>query len=258
MWLHSIYHTALNSIYHTALKIVAARTKEHSPPHKKYRFDNETMVTLSSATTIIALTASLSLKACNPLSIRPQSSHFLGKNVDPILQGSSSNRSTRIITMRKQKASNKRTRRSQRGERDNYESFSSRNDNIISSLASPIATGSWNYKSMSSAPVKNSFPKTNERGRGRSRKRSQFYNSLSSYHSHFLRLITDEFLAEVRLMRDTQYTAFLRFDVTNKPYFLQKLLKAVEFYFITELFLHLFALIFLFISSTGTICPSKD
>lgn len=89
------------------------------------------------------------------------------------------------LTMRKQKASDKRTRRSQRGQ----------------VLESPLVSSSdlrsvgkaWNYKSLDIPSPTN----VGYSGRGRSRKRSQVYNNLSSYHSHFLDLITEEFLSEV-------------------------------------------------------------
>lgn len=111
---------------------------------------------------------------------------------------SSSSYGDNVITMRKQKASNKRTRRLQRGGRDEFDmTAATGSDFMSSSLKTPTATDSWDYKTLS-PKNRNSFPSSsNEGGRGRSRKRSQLYNSLSSYHSHFLNLITAEFVAEV-------------------------------------------------------------
>jgi hypothetical protein len=160
------------------------------------------MIVSSSVSAIFALTASLSFQTTQSLSIRPQSSYFHGRNVVLESRGvSSSSRSANIdggnaiITMRKQKASNRRTRRQQRGGKDLIDELSSSSSiATASSLMTPIATDSWNHKSISSSPVDIQAV----RGRGRSRKRSQYYNSLSSYHSHFLKLITAEFLAEVR------------------------------------------------------------
>lgn len=59
--------------------------------------------------------------------------------------------------------------------------------------SSPMdATGSWNFKRQGIEPIRE---KTG--GRGRSRKRATLYNSLSSYHNKFLRLLTDEYTHEV-------------------------------------------------------------
>ena len=58
--------------------------------------------------------------------------------------------------------------------------------------SSPVGKA-WKYKAVDMLPANN----VGYSGRGRSRKRSQVYNNLSSYHSHFLDLITQEFVAEV-------------------------------------------------------------
>ena len=129
------------------------------------------------------LLCSLSLLlSCRSLSL--SQTRFYGRAVfhsDPCHQFSP-------LTMRKQKASDKRTRRSQRGEV--LESDLSSASNLRSS---PIGKA-WRYKAVDMRPNANNAGY----GRGRSRKRSQVYNNLSSYHSHFLDLITQEFLAEVR------------------------------------------------------------
>lgn len=102
-----------------------------------------------------------------------------------------------LLTMRKQKASNKRTRRMQR----NIEIESTTSTVALrtaTSEFSPIASGVWQQKSVTSqnqvAPV--------SKGRGRSRKRTAVYNNLASYHNHFLELLTEEFMAEETLVRD--------------------------------------------------------
>lgn len=96
------------------------------------------------------------------------------------------------LTMRKQKASDKRTRRMQR----NLDIESARNSldmRSVTSTLSPLSTGGWQEKSVF---AQNQFESIS-RGRGRSRKRSAVYNNLASYRNHFLELLTQEFTAEV-------------------------------------------------------------
>ena len=97
------------------------------------------------------------------------------------------------ITMRKQKASDRRTRRMQKN---------SAVDSALETLPlrpgssplTPLSSGAWTHKTV----VKNQFVSSaKEGGRGRSRKRSIVYSNLASYHNHFLELLTKEFLAEV-------------------------------------------------------------
>ena len=148
---------------------------------------------------LVALSVSLLLRKVAGLSLGLQTSPFLGRTVITDTLQYDRSYENNIITMRKQKASNKRTRRLQKGGKDQFDADdATTSDFISSSLKTPTATSSWDYKSISSSKNKNSFPSSqSEGGRGRSRKRSQLYNSLSSYHSHFLKLITAEFLAEV-------------------------------------------------------------
>jgi hypothetical protein len=105
------------------------------------------------------------------------------------------------LTMRKQKASDRRTRRMQRGNADDIAQDVIR-DNILREntyLSSPMTkAGSWKQRSSGVVlppPIKDAA--TTSGGRGRSRKRSMLYNSLSSYHNKFLHLLTTEFRAEV-------------------------------------------------------------
>jgi hypothetical protein len=74
-----------------------------------------------------------------------------------------------------------------------------REGNVLTS--SPMAkVGGWKQKSAPSKPVVNaSLEKTG--GRGRSRKRSMLYNSLSAYHNKFLHLLTAEYKAEVSVWK---------------------------------------------------------
>jgi hypothetical protein len=98
------------------------------------------------------------------------------------------------LTMRKQKASDRRTRRMQRGSIDS--SLSSMEETALLT-SSPMARAQWTHKHVS---TQNAVRPSAGRGRGRSRKRSNLYNSLSSYHSHFLNLLTTEYKAEVRFL----------------------------------------------------------
>jgi hypothetical protein len=97
------------------------------------------------------------------------------------------------LSMRKQKASDRRTRRLQRGGDELAQDMILENlKNTITS--SPMeSAGSWNQKT-------GAFPaqhKEKTGGRGRSRKRATLYNSLSTYHNKFFALLTDEYRAEV-------------------------------------------------------------
>jgi hypothetical protein len=105
------------------------------------------------------------------------------------------------LTMRKQKASDKRTTRLQRGEGlpaiyDDAAVMQSLQKTLTSS---PMADAVWEQK-----VLRNQFQgKQPEKsgGRGRSRKRSSLYHCLSNYHEQFLTLLTAEYKAEVRLLR---------------------------------------------------------
>ena len=73
-------------------------------------------------------------------------------------------------------------------------------DMINESLQRTITTvpmTQWNYKSRGNARQPQ-IRKEKSGGRGRSRKRSTLYHSLSSYHSKYLNLLTAEYKAEVR------------------------------------------------------------
>ena len=96
------------------------------------------------------------------------------------------------LTMRKQKASDRRTRRLQRGLLDKEEEL-----NMETMTKSPMQSSQWCHKQ--STTLVESQVKAG--GRSRSRKRSTLYNSLSSYHSHFLNLLTAEYKAEVSVCR---------------------------------------------------------
>lgn len=100
------------------------------------------------------------------------------------------------ITMRKQKASDRRTRRMQRGGEELTqerirENLSRREVTITSS---PMKEkGEWKLKRQGELTV----AQIKAGGRGRSRKRSLLYNSLSLYHNKFFNFLTTEYKAEV-------------------------------------------------------------
>lgn len=102
------------------------------------------------------------------------------------------------LYMRKQKAGDKRTSRRQRGQVDESSAsllLSSSNSSAAASLTtSPMAAqGGWNKKT-TKAVVPAQASTTG--GRGRSRKRSMLYTSLSFYHNKFLQLLQAEYKAE--------------------------------------------------------------
>lgn len=94
-----------------------------------------------------------------------------------------------MLTMRKQKASDRRTRRMQRG--------NDAVDEPQTLITSPMALASWQHKTLTKITATAS-PSPQTGGRGRSRRRSNLYNTLSSYHGTFLSLLTAEYHAEVR------------------------------------------------------------
>jgi hypothetical protein len=96
---------------------------------------------------------------------------------------------------------------------------------------SPMATaGGWKQKQTSSSTTivgsasSSSSPSTTTTGggRGRSRKRSILYNSLSSYHNKFLQLLTTEYRAEVSEQRDKPDFPFYSHCSLYMAYLLQE------------------------------------
>lgn len=98
------------------------------------------------------------------------------------------------LTMRKQKASNRRTRRSQLGE--DIPVIATTTTTVTKS---PMEGAKWGARTKHTIGANNRIS-TRTGGRNRARKRSTLYNSLSSYHSHFLELLTAEYKAEVSLV----------------------------------------------------------
>jgi len=96
--------------------------------------------------------------------------------------------------MRKQKASNRRTRRLQQNR-----------DTIVEEqptfTRSPMADAVWSYKMITSPARQEQRKHHNGKkdlggGRNRSMKRSNYYNTISNYHNHFQQLLTAEYKYE--------------------------------------------------------------
>jgi hypothetical protein len=145
---------------------------------------------------------------------------FFGSSILPVTTDRIRQRMT--IVMRKQKASDKRTSRLQKGLEGEYlSSFfaistkgstpSPRNTGVVTS--SPMATSMWDYKTIDPISINKESA-----GRGRARKRAQFYSSLAAYHSEFLNLLTEEYRAEVsswwRLRMQFQETSWTYLHLT--------------------------------------------
>lgn len=143
-------------------------------------------------TALVATTLLVAFAPCESLSLS-SFSKFHGNALQPA--ANPSHRATSgaaSLTMRKQKASDRRTRRMQMGGEQIVQELI--RDNLRQTItSSPMeTTGQWKYKKRIVQPIRE---KTG--GRGRSRKRATLYNSLSSYHNKFLRLLTDEYQHEV-------------------------------------------------------------
>ena len=105
---------------------------------------------------VVSLASLAHIRMASSLSMRFQTSNFLGLNYVNNVSQKQHGRSSyhpdgdNAITMRKQKASNKRTRRLQRGGKDEFDMAGAiASDFIASSLKTPTATSSWNYKTLS-------------------------------------------------------------------------------------------------------------
>lgn len=132
--------------------------------------------------------------------------------INPPLSTSNSNRRTATLVMRKQKASDRRTARMQRGNVDNGSLFTPPSLATATQIltSTPMTNSEWKHKTVD---VKSSRVGINDDdddddvttvasaggggGRGRARKRLKLYNSLASYHSTFLELISEEYQMEV-------------------------------------------------------------
>lgn len=116
-----------------------------------------------------------------------------------------------FLYMRKQKASDKRTRRRQQQQQHSLVDSGGDQGNLRMSVntitASPMHGNDWNRKatvigSDTLSSLSNEQTSPNRGGRQRSRKRSAVYNSLAAYHNTFLDLLTYEYKAEVSKCKD--------------------------------------------------------
>ena len=177
------------------------------------------------------------------IQIHALSSTFHGSqinNVNPTYTTSSQYTPRRIsngnqLVMRKQKASDRRTRRMQRGDLsadyDIIKPLVEGTNNLLSTTSPMENAGSWKHKSLKSNRATN-VPKQRIRdnpsgGRGRSRKRSILYNSLASYQNTFLTLLTEEYKAEV------SYNATARIE--ESPARLMMMLSVERFIFFHDM-----------------------
>jgi hypothetical protein len=138
------------------------------------------------AATMVALTPCESLSLSSFSQFHGNALQTVASPAHQVTSGAAS------LTMRKQKASDRRTRRMQMGG-DQIVQEQIRDSLSQSITRSPMdSTGEWKFKKLI---IKPSQEKTG--GRGRSRKRATLYNSLSSYHNNFFRLLTEEYQHEV-------------------------------------------------------------
>lgn len=147
--------------------------------------NSNTSMTLRLLLTVAILTgsSSLSLSSFSQFHGKHLASHLPPK----LQQQHASTTGAASLTMRKQKASDRRTRRMQMGGDQIVQELI--RDNLRQTVtSSPMQqTGEWKQKKRQ---VKY---KENTGGRGRSRKRQTLYNGLSSYHNKFLKMLTDEY-----------------------------------------------------------------
>lgn len=116
------------------------------------------------------------------------SSSFMGERISSLRAVSQTRTVKSYISMRKQKASDKRTSRRQR---------EGRTLQLLETptiTASPMQGNAWKQKVVEEY----ANPEPITRGRQRSRKRSNLYNMMARYHNSFLSALTLEYKAEVR------------------------------------------------------------
>ncbi len=158
---------------------------------------------------------SISMSLLPLQSLALSSSSFHGARIitqsttSPVLHGTNNNlRGPSNLVMRKQKASDKRTARMQRGQQvDNDASATTFTPPPLSTTtsatqilnSSPMNKSKWKQKKVElrAAGVNVNNNGNGGGGRGRARKRLKLYNSLASYHTTFLELISEEYRMEV-------------------------------------------------------------
>jgi hypothetical protein len=124
-----------------------------------------------------------------------------------------------VITMRKQKASDRKGRRRQLGQ--DLETFTSVAPATIT--ASPMEGSTWKSKTFAEKTITDPLissvsPEQASRGRQRSRKRSTLYNSMSFYHNSFVDQLTFEYKVEVCTIHGCKghLSARLLLDLSNQ------------------------------------------
>lgn len=133
----------------------------------------------------------------NALVLPSCSVSFLGQAVTERVPAYYSTK-TALLTMRKQKASDRRTRRRQRG----YELEQQQVAGTTTFTVSPMQGATWKHKHQQHQQAENAVSQVAVKaggGRGRSRKRTALYQTLAHYHNHFLQQLTAEYQAEVSL-----------------------------------------------------------
>lgn len=214
---YSSTDAAINLVSSSVRRLLILRRLSSARYHQSYHHIKQHKMKSSASASfkllllaMIIIASSLSIPSTLALS-----SSFLGSHIRS-LQSYTTQRGTpsSVITMRKQKASDKRTARMQRGQIDTTESSftppslstATTTTQILSS--SPMSNSKWKDKKIellaASGQNMNSVTAgvaASGGGRGRARKRLKLYNSLASYHSTFLELISAEYQMEVSCKR---------------------------------------------------------
>lgn len=210
---YSSTDAAINLVSSSVRRLLILRRLSSARYHQSYHhIKQHKMKSSASALLLAMITIASNLSIPSTLAL---SSSFLGSHIRS-LQSYTTQRGTpsSVITMRKQKASDKRTARMQRGQIDTTESSftppslstATTTTQILSS--SPMSNSKWKDKKIellaASGQNMNSVTAgvaASGGGRGRARKRLKLYNSLASYHSTFLELISAEYQMEVSCKR---------------------------------------------------------
>lgn len=125
--------------------------------------------------------------------VLPKASSFMGQPVasDQRYYYETHNDDNMLWTMRKQKASDRRTRRLQRN--DSVSTVARQ----ATATISPMETAVWKHRRVVAGQPLHDKRTTTKKGRGRSRKRATQYQVLQHYQQHFLDQLTAEYKAEV-------------------------------------------------------------
>lgn len=145
------------------------------------------------------------------------------------------------MSMRKQKASDRRARRMQQGGLYEDTDLAPSPIPIPGLTASPMESAAWKHRRVGdSGKKRNAFPapsaaaSTASGGRGRSRKKAAMYSALSRYHNNFVGMLTTEYRAEVS-NRPSFVVGYLTNDARTAaalptPIFLMSFLDKINFF----------------------------